>query len=59
VPTYDYECLKCNKPFSAEQRIVDPPLTECPNKKCKGEAKRLISATSFVLKGSGWEKDGY
>jgi len=60
MPTYEYECEKCCKHFDATHKISDPPVQECPEPDCKGEAKRLISGGStFVLKGGGWYKDGY
>lgn len=34
------------------QRITEKPLTTCPD--CGGEMKKMISNTSFVLKGTGW-----
>ena len=51
MPIYEYQCGKCGT-FEATQRITDKPLTKCPT--CKGKVKRLISNTSFQLKGSGW-----
>jgi putative FmdB family regulatory protein len=56
MPTYEYECSRGHQ-FEAEQRISDPPLTRC--RVCRAKAHRLISRTSFVLKGSGWYSDGY
>jgi len=56
MPTYVYECRTCGR-FDVEQRVVDEPLTHCP--KCGADVRRLIGSTSFVLKGSGWAKDGY
>ena len=47
------------------QGINDEPLKTCPKDKCpkkkhsKGELTKLISQTSFALKGGGWAKDGY
>lgn len=71
MPTYEYECERCG-PFEVEQKISEPPLTRCPRtmreavrggfskEPCDGNVKRLIpSATSFILKGPGWFKDGY
>jgi len=34
------------------QKITDKPLGKCPT--CKGKVKKLISNTSFQLKGTGW-----
>ena len=58
MPTYEYKCDSCGHEFEAVQKITEKPLTECPNCK-KNEAKRLISATAFHLKGSGWYKTDY
>lgn len=58
--TYEYECKKCEYRFEAEQKISEAPLKRCVREGCSGEVKRLIPrSTSFVLKGSGWYKDGY
>jgi predicted nucleic acid-binding Zn ribbon protein len=39
------------------QRITDEPLQKCPS--CKGKLRRLISLTSFQLKGTGWYATDY
>jgi putative FmdB family regulatory protein len=58
MPTYEYACEKCRHEFEAEQRITDDPVKTCP--KCRSrKVKRLISQTSFVLKGGGWYSDLY
>ncbi len=58
MPTYDYECGKCGFEFEREQRITADPIKTCP--KCKSrKAKRLLSASGFILKGGGWYADGY
>jgi len=52
MPIYEYDCGKCGE-FEAVQRISDPPLARCPH--CGGrKVRKLISPTSFQLKGSGW-----
>jgi putative FmdB family regulatory protein len=56
MPTYEYECPTCGT-YDVEQRITENALTLCPT--CKGPTKRLISRSSFALKGSGWYSDGY
>lgn len=62
MPTYAYHC-DFHKEFEVQQSIKDPPLQECP--KCKENGvksnppKRLISLSSFHLKGGGWAKDNY
>lgn len=58
MPVYEYACEKCQHEFEVEQRISDDPIRTCP--KCRArKVKRLISRTSFVLKGSGWYSDLY
>jgi len=58
MPTYEYKCFACNHQFETEQRISEDALTTCPS--CGAdELKRLISETSFHLKGSGWYKTDY
>jgi putative FmdB family regulatory protein len=58
MPTYEYLCKACDHEFEREQRITDPKIRTCP--KCKKRrVERLISQTSFVLKGSGWYSDLY
>lgn len=58
MPTYEYACDKCNSEFEVEQRITEDPIKTCP--KCRSrKVRRLISQTSFVLKGGGWYSDLY
>ena len=60
MPVYEYECTECKTTYEVDQKISDPPLTECKRKGCPGCVKRLISgSTSFTLKGAGWARDGY
>jgi putative FmdB family regulatory protein len=57
MPIYEYFCKSCDKTFESFQKITDKPLANCPE--CGKKVKRLISSTSFALKGGGWYKDGY
>lgn len=60
MPTYEYECLKCGKTFEKFQSMKDKPLTECPDKKCRGRVKRLIgSGAGFIFKGPGFYATDY
>jgi putative FmdB family regulatory protein len=51
MPIYEYQCQKCGT-FETTQKITDKPLAKCPT--CKGKVRKLISNTSFQLKGTGW-----
>ncbi|HPQ80105.1 MAG TPA: zinc ribbon domain-containing protein [bacterium] len=57
MPIYEYRCRGCKRDFEVLQKITDEPLAKCPE--CGKQVKRLISQTSFALKGGGWYKDGY
>ena len=57
MPIYEYECTQCSKHFEIMQKISDDTLTRCRD--CGGELKKLITNTSFVLKGSGWYVTDY
>jgi len=56
MPIYEYKCDKCGV-FEVTQRITEGPLKKCPT--CKSKVERIISSTSFVLKGSGWYATDY
>ena len=52
MPTYEYECLKCEYRFEEFQKMSDEPVKICP--KCKGEVRKLISkGGSVIFKGPG------
>src|SRR2546429_1804521 len=57
VPTYEYQCEKCQRVFEIRQRITEPALTIC--EVCGGHVKRLLSAAPFILKGEGWYVTDY
>ena len=57
MPVYEYECKECDKVFEVQQRMSDDPLTNCPE--CDGPVRKLVSMSSFQLKGGGWYADGY
>src|SRR5262244_1289982 len=57
MPTYEYQCLKCERVFEIRQRISEPALTVCDV--CGGEVRRLLSAAPFILKGGGWYVTDY
>ena len=57
MPIYEYKCQKCGKQFEAFQGISEPELKSC--KYCKGKVHKLVSLSSFSLKGSGWYVTDY
>jgi putative FmdB family regulatory protein len=57
MPIYEYCCEKCGKEFEAWQRMSDDPIEKCSM--CGGRARKLISQSTFVLKGSGWYVTDY
>ncbi len=57
MPVYEYECESCGHQFEVWQKITDPPLNSC--EKCGGKVRKLISQSTFILKGSGWYVTDY
>ena len=57
MPIYEYECKKCGHITEAWQSFSDAPLTKC--ELCHGKVKKLISQSSFQLKGTGWYVTDY
>lgn len=57
MPIYEYQCTKCGEVFEAFQKITDEPLTNC--KLCNCRVEKLISQSSFQLKGGGWYLTDY
>mgnify|MGYP002635071536 CR=1 FL=1 len=53
MPIYEYRCESCKTELEKLQKISDLPLVECPE--CGNPTLvKLISASSFRLKGAGW-----
>ena len=58
MPIYEYACSACGHRFEEWQKMSDKPIRTCP--KCKAKkVDKLISHTSFKLKGGGWYSDLY
>lgn len=54
-PIYEYSCQSCDHKLEKMQKFSDPELIDCPE--CnQPKLKKLISLSSFHLKGSGWYK---
>jgi putative FmdB family regulatory protein len=53
MPIYEYKCQNCGYIFEQLQKVTDDPLRVCPE--CgKEQLVKLVSNTSFQLKGTGW-----
>jgi putative FmdB family regulatory protein len=57
MPIYKYKCEKCGSQVEVIQKINDAPLKRCA--KCRGKLEKVVSRTSFQLKGSGWYATDY
>jgi len=57
MPIYEYKCDTCGRVTEAWQKFSDPPLSTC--EVCGGSLKKIISANTFHLKGSGWYVTDY
>ncbi len=57
MPVYEYECTACQSVIEVQQKISERPLASCPE--CQGPVRKLMSMSSFQLKGGGWYADGY
>ena len=57
MPIYEYACQKCGNVVEVFQKLNDKGPGKCP--KCGGKLARVLSHTSFQLKGGGWYKDLY
>ena len=59
MPIYEYKCDLCNGLWEELQRFSDEPLTVCKSCEKEGGVHKIVSKTSFVLKGENWGYDGY
>jgi len=57
MPVYEYECQSCKEITETWQGISEDPLKICPA--CQGPVQKIISMSTFALKGKGWFADGY
>ncbi len=57
MPIYEYACEKCGKITERIQKVTDAPPKKCES--CGGKLTRVMSRSSFQLKGGGWYKDLY
>ncbi len=53
MPIYEYECYICKKIWNKLQKMSEDPIRNC--EECnKDSLERVMSKSSFVLKGNGW-----
>jgi putative FmdB family regulatory protein len=57
MPIYEYECAKCGKTIEVIQKMSDKPLKK--HEGCGGALTKLISASGFQFKGTGWYVTDY
>lgn len=58
MPIYEYQCPKCQHVFE-EMVSLSQAHGEEPCPRCGALSPRMISHTSFVLKGGGWYVSDY
>lgn len=58
MPIYEYQCPKCQHVFE-EMVSLSQAHGEEPCPLCGAPSPRMISHTSFVLKGGGWYVSDY
>lgn len=58
MPIYEYVCQDCGKLNEVLQKVSDPPPEKCDG--CGAhKLTKIVSRSTFVLKGSGWYSDLY
>jgi len=58
MPTYRYECARCEAVHEVFQSISEKPKTKCPD--CGGKLNRVIgTGGGVILKGSGFYTTDY
>ena len=59
MPQYEYQCLDCKIIIEVLQSIHEVQAPDWKCQQCGGPLCRIISPSSFVLKGTGWYKNDY
>jgi len=57
MPIYEFECRKCKAHLEVFQKLNDKPPAKC--RKCGGRLEKLVSASAFQFKGTGWYVTDY
>ena len=53
MPVYGYRCSRGHH-FEIQQRITEPPLTQCPE--CRAAVTRVFYPVGIIFKGGGFYK---
>jgi len=60
MPIYEYQCEQCGHVVEQKRSVADRDLFPVhPHGEKDVPMPRIISRTSFSLKGGGWYADGY
>jgi len=57
MPIYEFECRKCKAHIEVFQKVNDKPPAKC--RKCGGKLEKMVSASAFQFKGTGWYVTDY
>jgi putative FmdB family regulatory protein len=57
MPLYEYQCKSCGSTIEVIQKFSDRALRKCSG--CSGPLQKLVSRSSFHLKGGGWYTNDY
>lgn len=58
-PIFEYQCDRCHKKIEVTKSFRDESTEPCPDCPDKPEMKKLISLSSFQLKGDSWASTNY
>lgn len=59
MPIYEYVCSKCDDTIEVMQKFDDPAPSPCPACGAGESLSKIVSRSSFQLKGGGWYADLY
>ena len=59
MPIYEFRCRKCESIEESFQKINDPAPGVCSHCGQRDSLEKIVSQTSFQLKGGGWYSDLY
>lgn len=57
MPIYEFKCESCSHIDEVLMKISDPAPEKCSV--CGGKVKKIMSQTTFSLKGTGWYMTDY